>query len=115
MRSYMPVFCGGGDLPPEVFARWHTWSRQYESVWRTVVAANMRDGNLDDGDPVIATRLILGMLIWVSRWYRPKDKITPAQIAEAAIQLVRVSHGSPTAKGRNQGASRKRSSAARTR
>jgi AcrR family transcriptional regulator len=115
MRSYMPVFFGGGDLPPEVFAQWHTWSRQYEKLWRNVVAANMRDGNLDEGDPVITTRLILGMLIWVSRWYRPKEKITSAQIAEAAIQLVRVGHGAPRAKGRRQGAGRKPSSASRSR
>jgi AcrR family transcriptional regulator len=115
MRSYMPVFFGGGDLPPEVFAQWHTWSRQYEKLWRNVVAANIRDGNLDEGDPVITTRLILGMLIWVSRWYRPKEKITSAQIAESAIQLLRVSHGAPSAKKRSQGARRKQSPATRPR
>jgi len=113
MRSYMPVFFGGGDLPPEVFAQWHTWSRQYEKLWRNVVAANMRDGNLDEGDPVITTRLILGTLIWVSRWYRPTEKITPAQIAEAAIQLLRVGDGAPSLKGRSQGARRRQPSASR--
>lgn len=89
MRSYMPVFFGGGDLPPDVLARWHSWSRQYEKLWMKVVAANMRAGYLDDGDPLITTRLILGMMIWVSRWYRPSEKLTPAQIADAAIHIVR--------------------------
>jgi len=37
MRSYMPVFFGGGDLPPDVFARWHTWSRQ----WRTATPSSL--------------------------------------------------------------------------
>ena len=41
MRSYMPVFFGGGDLPPDVFARWQTWSRQYEKLWIGVVSSNM--------------------------------------------------------------------------
>jgi AcrR family transcriptional regulator len=88
MRSYMPVFFGGGDLPPDVFARWHTWSRQYEKLWIGVVSSNMHDGYLEDGDPLVSTRLILGMIIWVSRWYRPSDKITPDQIADSAIGLL---------------------------
>jgi AcrR family transcriptional regulator len=99
MRRYMAVFFGGGDLPPEVFARWHSWSRRFENLWVKVVAANMDDGNLDKGDPVVTARLILGMLIWVSRWYRPVEKITPQEIAETAIHLLRIRPGSPTVNG----------------
>jgi AcrR family transcriptional regulator len=104
MRRYMPVFFGGGDLPPEVYARWHTWSRRYENIWVNAVTANMRDGNLDEGDPVVAARLILGMLIWVSRWYRPSENVTSEQIADAAIHLVQPGHksakgGGPTPNG----------------
>jgi AcrR family transcriptional regulator len=90
MRRFMTVFFGGGDLPPEVFARWHPWSRQYENMWVKVVGANMRDGHLDERDPVVTTRLILGMLVWVSRWYRPVDGITPQEIADSAIHLLRL-------------------------
>jgi AcrR family transcriptional regulator len=90
MRSYMPVFFGGGDLPPDVVARWRTWSRQYEKLWVKVITANMERGYLDDGDPIVTARLILGALIWVSRWYRPREQFTPAQIAEAAIHLVGI-------------------------
>lgn len=88
MRSYMTVFFGGGDLPPDVYRRWHTWTRQYEKLWIGVVAANMHAGALEEGDPVVSTRLILGMLIWVSRWYRPAENVTAAQIADAAIDLL---------------------------
>jgi AcrR family transcriptional regulator len=104
MRSYMPVFFGGGDLPPDVVARWHTWSRQYEKLWMKVVAANMRAGYLDDGDPLVTTRLILGMIIWVSRWYRPSEKITPAQIADAAIHILRLEHNRKTPARRRRSA-----------
>ena len=90
MRRYLPVFFGGGDLPPDVFTQWHTWSRRFEKMWVDVVAANMREGNLETGDPVVTTRLILGMLIWVSRWYRPSENVTPDEIADAALQLVRL-------------------------
>jgi AcrR family transcriptional regulator len=104
MRSYMPVFFGGGDLPPDVVARWHTWSRQYEKLWMKVVTANIRAGYLDDGDPLVTTRLILGMIIWVSRWYRPSEKITPAQIADAAIHILRLEHNRKTAARRRRSA-----------
>lgn len=92
MRSYMPVFFDGGDLPGDVVQRWHKWSRQFEKLWISVVAANMEAGYIEEGDEVITTRLILGMILWVSRWYRPKEKITSAQIAEDAIRLLRLGY-----------------------
>ncbi|MCX2930119.1 TetR/AcrR family transcriptional regulator [Mycobacterium sp. CVI_P3] len=90
MRSYMPVFFGGGGLPPDVFMRWRKWSRQFEKRWSGVVAACMDAGCLEKTDPVVATRLILGMIIWVSRWYRPSEKITADEIADSAITLLRL-------------------------
>jgi len=113
MRSYMPVFFGGGDLPPDVFVRWHTWSRQYETLWNGVVSSNMRDGYLDEGDPRVSTRLILGMIIWVSRWYRPSEKITPAQIADAAIDLLGLRKGSQRSNGRKAATRHGRSAGSR--
>jgi hypothetical protein len=50
---------------------------------------------VDQGDPVVAARLILGMLIWVSRWYRPSEKVTPDEIADAAIHLLRMGNVPP--------------------
>lgn len=88
MRAYMQVFFGGGALPSDVFLRWRKWSRQYEKRWADVVADCMAAGYLDKGDPTTSTRLILGMLIWVSRWYRPSERITPDQISETAITLL---------------------------
>ena len=54
------------------------------------MAACMDAGFLDKTDPVVATRLILGMIIWVSRWYRPSEKVTAEQIADSAIALLRL-------------------------
>lgn len=93
MRRYMPVFFGGAGLPPDVFARWHRWSRRFEGLWVQTVAEAMNAGVLRRGDPLTTARLLLGMCIWVSRWYRPADKIETADIAEAAISLL---DGPPT-------------------
>ena len=109
MRRYMPVFFGGGDLPADVYAKWHTWSRRYEKMWVDVVAANMDDGNLEKGDPVVTTRLILGMLIWVSRWYRPSEKLTPEEIADTALNLVRLGYAAPKPAARKPNSEPRRS------
>jgi AcrR family transcriptional regulator len=95
MRSYMPVFFDGGDLPSDVVQRWHKWSRQFEKLWVSVVTANMEAGYIDKGDEVITTRLILGMILWISRWYRPKESISAEQIADDAIQLLRLGYLPP--------------------
>ncbi|WP_284235487.1 TetR/AcrR family transcriptional regulator [Mycobacterium antarcticum] len=90
MRAYMPVFFGGGNLPRDVINRWHVWSREFEEMWRKVVVACMKDGYLHEDDPVVTTRLILGMILWVSRWYRPAESITAPQIAASVVRLLHL-------------------------
>ena len=108
MRSYMPVFFDGGDLPTDVLQRWHKWSRHFEKLWVSVVAANMDAGYIEKGDEVITTRLILGMILWVSRWYRPKEKISSEQIADDAIRLLRLGYVPPKDEDRNSVAPQQR-------
>jgi len=93
MRRYMPVFFGGGDLPPDVLTRWQRWSREYETIWVRVVKENIDAGLLPKAEPVVTARLILGSCIWVSRWYRPKDKYDGESITETAVNLVRAMQG----------------------
>jgi AcrR family transcriptional regulator len=88
MRHYLSVFFGGADLPVDVVERWHPWSREFEGLWTQCVEESMDAGVLARSNVVAATRLILGMCIWVSRWYRPGEGIETADIAEAAIALV---------------------------
>jgi AcrR family transcriptional regulator len=113
MRSYMPVFFDGGDLPNDVVQRWHKWSRQFEKLWVSVIAANMEAGNIEKGDLVITTRLILGMILWVSRWYRPKEKITAEEIAEHAIGVLRLGYVPPDGASRKSASPRRRRTASR--
>jgi AcrR family transcriptional regulator len=108
MRYSMPVFFGGGELPKDVVQRWHSWSRRFEKMWLSVVEANMEAGYIERGDPVITTRLILGMILWVSRWYRPNEKITSAQIAEEAVRLLRLGYVSPESAQRKSDAPQRR-------
>jgi AcrR family transcriptional regulator len=88
MRHYLSVFFGGEDLPADVVDRWHPWSREYEGLWIHCVEEAMDAGVLDRTNAIAATRLILGMCIWVSRWYRPGEGIQASDIAAAAIALL---------------------------
>ena len=108
MRYSMPVFFGGGDLPKDVLQRWHSWSRRFEKMWLSVVEANMEAGYIERADPVITTRLILGMILWVSRWYRPSEKITSEQIAEEAVRLLRLGYVAPETAERKSDAPQRR-------
>ena len=103
MRSYMTVFFGGAGLPPDVYSRWHPWSRRFEKLWVDVVRDNMKCGSLPTGNPTVTARLILGMIIWVSRWYRPREKISPDEIASTAIHLVRLGHDPELARAEGPG------------
>jgi len=85
-RGYMAVFLARPASSPEVLAHWQKFTQNYEKLWVGVITRAMDAGVLLPGDPVLTTRLLLGMVIWVSRWYRPGEKYTADQIAEAAMR-----------------------------
>jgi AcrR family transcriptional regulator len=87
-RRYMAVFFGGAGLPTDVYRRWQSFSREYETLWTGVVSRAMEAGVLAPGDAVLTTRVLLGMVIWVSRWYRPSEPYSGEQIAQTALSLI---------------------------
>ncbi|GAA4544110.1 TetR/AcrR family transcriptional regulator [Pseudonocardia xishanensis] len=87
MREYVGVYFGWG-LPADAFERWRQWATEYERLWSTAVERAAADGHLKVDDPMVATRLILGMVNWVSRWYRAEGPCTSESIAAEAIRLV---------------------------
>jgi AcrR family transcriptional regulator len=90
MRDYLFVFFGGGWLSPEVYSNWRRWSREFEQIWVGAVQAAADEGTLQVNDPVLATRLVLGMILWVSRWYRPGMAVDADSLTEEAIGLLGV-------------------------
>ncbi|MFE3059924.1 TetR/AcrR family transcriptional regulator [Nocardia sp. NPDC059239] len=88
LRHNLTVFFGGTDLPTDVVERWHGWSHRYELLWQDAVRDAIDEGFLAKSDLKVTTRLILGMVIWVARWYRPSHLMTPDEIADAAVALI---------------------------
>lgn len=88
MQAYLPVFNDGGGMPADVLRRWRVWAREYESIWAGCVELAMADGVLRQDDPAIVTRFILGMCVWISRWYRKSEGFSMDQLAAAAVALI---------------------------
>ncbi len=88
MRDYMFVFFGGGGLRPDDYAEWRRFSRNYEQIWIGAVRAAADEGALSVTDPVVATRLLLGMIVWVSRWWRPHMELDADDLVQQAMLLL---------------------------
>jgi AcrR family transcriptional regulator len=86
-RDYLFVFFGREWLEEDVYAHWRLFTRRFEAIWEQVVRDAIEEGSLQVSDPQTATRLMLGMLIWISRWYRPERDDGDA-IAAEAIRLL---------------------------
>lgn len=88
MGPYMTVFTNPAGMGPEALARWRKWTHDYEQLWASTVQRAMEAGVLTEGDVTTTTRLLLGMLIWVSRWHGVTKGVTDDDIADTAIGLV---------------------------
>jgi AcrR family transcriptional regulator len=93
-RGFFHAVFGAGPMPAGFDARWRRWRRDYEALWTRAVGDAMEDGTVAPGDPVVTSRLLLGMCIWVARWYRPEEGRSAGDIARSALDLLA---GPPTA------------------
>jgi hypothetical protein len=93
MRGTMPVFFAGDGFPCEAIVKRRKWSRQLEEQWADVVGACMHLGYLDNGDSLITTRLILGMIISAAQQCQPAAQISAEQITHAVLTLLRLEPG----------------------
>jgi AcrR family transcriptional regulator len=91
-KEFLTVVAGGTGVQSDAYRRWQKWSHEYESMWQAVVSEAIDAGVLAKADPVVTTRLILGMAIWVSRWYRESEARTAEDIADAAVRLILATH-----------------------
>ena len=56
--------------------------RVYIDLIRDTLKELQDDGKLWDVDVTTATFSLLGMILWLSRWYNPGGHLTPEQVAE---------------------------------
>jgi TetR/AcrR family transcriptional regulator, cholesterol catabolism regulator len=64
--------------------------RAYVDLVRNTLRQLKDEGKLKDIDVTVAAFSLLGMMLWLSRWFRPEGRLTPDQVVE---ELTKVALG----------------------
>jgi AcrR family transcriptional regulator len=62
--------------------------REYFNRLRELLSALKEEGKLQDVDTTAATFSLLGMISWLSRWFRHDGKMTQEQVAEQITKIA---------------------------
>lgn len=62
--------------------------RAYVDVIRSTLQALKSEGKLMDLDVTAASFSLLGMILWLSRWYNPEGRLTPDQVSEEVTKIA---------------------------
>jgi AcrR family transcriptional regulator len=62
--------------------------RAYFDFVRDTLSQLQLEGKLKDINPTVAAFSILGMLLWISRWYHPNGKLTAEQVSEEILKVA---------------------------
>lgn len=62
--------------------------RGYVDLIRNTLRQLEADGKLRELDVTAAAFSLLGMILWVSRWYNPEGRLSSDQVAEQIIQMA---------------------------
>jgi AcrR family transcriptional regulator len=62
--------------------------RAYFELIRQTVERLKAEGKLRGVDPTVATFTLLGMINWISRWYRNEGKLAPEAVASDLLELA---------------------------
>lgn len=62
---------------------------EYERLFYSVVEEGIAEGEFRSLHPRMITFAILGMVNWLYAWYRPGGSLTPTQIGEEYVALIR--------------------------
>ncbi len=73
---------GDGYMQQYVSMRDH-----FERLFRTIVQQGIERGEFRNVDVAITVHGLLGMVNWMTRWYRPEGRLSAAQIADLFANL----------------------------
>lgn len=62
--------------------------RAYVDIVRETLQQLKEEGKLNDVDVTTAAFSLLGMILWLSRWYNPGGRLTPEQIAAEITKIA---------------------------
>lgn len=63
--------------------------REFDTIMTELVRAAQEEGDVRaDVEATLMTRLVLGMVNWLTEWYRPDGPVSPAEVQESVTKLV---------------------------
>jgi TetR/AcrR family transcriptional regulator, cholesterol catabolism regulator len=62
--------------------------RAYVELVRDTLKRLKEEGKLNDVDVTAAAFSLLGMILWLSRWYKPGGRLTPDRVAEEITRIA---------------------------
>lgn len=74
-------------LTPERRGQIIARQRAYVDFLRTTLEGLSREGKLRSVDPTVAAFGLLGMILWISRWYRPDGRLSADQVVDEITKL----------------------------
>lgn len=74
-------------LSPELQTAINTRRDSYEKLVTDAIAAAAQAGQLNVSTPRIISRLVLGALTEIYRWYEPDGRLSPAKISSVALDV----------------------------
>ena len=81
------------SLPPAALAQVLRVHEAMRDHFERAIVDGMREGDLVERDPKLATLALLGTCTWVHRWYRPGGRLTETAVAEdfaeRAVRMLR--------------------------
>jgi len=97
-------------LPPGPRREIERRQRVYLDLLRRTLVELKREGKLNGVDPTVAAFSIIGMILWLPRWFRQDGRLSQGQVADAiaAMAVEGVLRQSQKSKGKSQKAKGKR-------
>jgi len=62
--------------------------RAYVDLVRNTLKQLKEEGKLKDVDITVGAFSLLGMILWLSRWYRPEGRLQPDQVGEELTKMA---------------------------
>jgi len=75
-------------LPPASRRQLEERMRKYVDIVRDTLAELKASGRLRDIDPTVAAYSLIGMILWLPRWFRQDGRLTQQQVAKEMAKLV---------------------------
>jgi AcrR family transcriptional regulator len=77
-----------GGLSPAHRRKIDQRRRDYVDLVRDTLKQLKEDGKLREVDVTVAAFSVLGMILWLSRWYLPEGRLSPEQVAEEITKIA---------------------------